>query len=403
MGAVHQSLLVASMSAPILHIDMDSFFVSVARLDNPGLHGKPVVVANDSPRSVVSSASYEARRFGVRSAMPVSTAKQICKNLVFAEPKMDRYEEISQQVFKIFERFTPRVEKLGIDEGFLDVAGAVKHFGLPYEIAQKIRASVCEELKIPCSVGLAGAKFVAKLASVKAKPDGIFCVPAEQTLQFLHPLKIGEMPGVGYKTAEKLRSRALNTVADLAAQSEESLVRLLGKAHGAQLYQMARGIDPRPVIPEREMKSLGAEKTLSQNTSDSEVLARELAQLAAKVTQRSRANGTVAETVTLTLRTPDLRRVNKSLTLSQPTNSTKIVYDTALRLLTQVKARHDAVRLIGVRLSGLQDEHTLAPVLWEDESSARWRKIDAIADQIINKLGGVKLESAAAINLTRGE
>ncbi len=380
------------LDAPILHIDMDSFFVSVERLDNPALCGIPVAVAADEERSVVSSASYEARRFGVRSAMPVALAKRRCPQLKLVDPRGYRYREVSAQVFEIFERFTPHVEKLGIDEGFLDVSGSYRLFGSPLQIARRIRETVREELGLACSVGIAATKFVAKIASVKAKPDGIFVVPKERTLEFLLPLKISEIYGVGPKTFAKLESRAVHTVADLSRLSEQSLQRLLGAAHGTQLYQLARGIDPRPVLAQRDAKSISAEHTFASDVSDYEQLVAQLSRLTKRVAARARAADVFASGVAVTIKTPDFKRFSRAQVLADPLNASKPLLDVVLQLFAQLYHDGDRVRLVGVRLSGLSHARG-EQSLWE-QPAERWQRVDAVADHLAERMPGVRLTSA---------
>lgn len=240
---------------------MDAFFVSVELLDRPELRGLPVAAAHDTSRSVISSASYEARRFGVRSAMPVARARQLCPQIVFVTPVFEKYRVASKRVMSIFREFTPLVEPLSIDEAFLDVAGSVGLFGEPIEIARQIKERVFAETGLPLSVGLAGSKFVAKLASQRAKPEGILEIPPARTLEFLHPLPIKAMWGVGAATERALKTRAIHSVGDLAREPLASLRQIVGNASAERLHELANGRDARGVETTRVEKSIGHEET----------------------------------------------------------------------------------------------------------------------------------------------
>lgn len=373
----------------ILHIDMDCFFVSVERLFDSSLCGKAVAVATDSRRSVIASASYEARKYGVRSAMAVTAAKSRCPQLILVNPCMARYQEVSQRVFEIFERFTPYVERLGIDEGFLEVAGSFKLFGNARTIAEKIRAAVRQELGVPCSVGIGPNKFIAKIASVKAKPDGIFEVPHDRVLEFLHPLPVSEVYGVGPKTAKKLSARALHTVADVYEQSLEALVRLTGKAMGNQLYHLARGIDTRQIETDKQPKTLSNESTFDFDTDDIEDIKKAIAYLAQKVAKRLRQAGLEAGALGVNVRWSDFTGDESNKRLASATSTTTVIYQEAMQLLTPL-LRGRKVRLLGIRAGRLSQTGSEESTLWE-VADTRWQQIDRAADLVQQRFGGVEL------------
>lgn len=371
--------------ATILHVDMDAFFVSVELLERPELVGKPVAAAHDTARSVVSSASYEARRFGVRSAMPVARAKQLCPQLVLLPPTFEKYRAASKEVMAIFEEFTPLVEPLSIDEAFLDVAGSLKLFGPPHEIARALRERVRERTGLPCSVGLAGTKFVAKLASQRAKPDGVLEIPPARTLEFLHPLPIEAMWGVGRATAAALQGRAIRTVGDIAREPLESLRRIVGKASAERLHELSNGRDARSVETGREMKSVGHEETFAEDVTDAAQLHRELLRLSARTGERLRAKGLEARTVAIKVRWDTFETVTRSRTLAEATGATHRIYRTALELFESLSTAMRPVRLIGVRAEQIAPEGSDPAALWSDDQG--WRAVDDAADQVRGRFG----------------
>lgn len=378
--------------ASILHVDMDSFFVAVELLERPELIGKPVAAAHDSPRSVVTSASYEARRFGVSSAMPVGRAKQLCPQLILVPPTHGKYREMSRRVMQVFAEFTPLVEPLSIDEAFLDVAGSVRLFGAPAEIARQIRERVRERTGLPASVGLAGTKFVAKLASQRAKPDGVLEVPPARTLEFLHPLPVEAVWGVGQATSRALRARALHTVGDIAREPIDSLRRVVGDAAARKLSALARGHDPREVETTRAEKSIGHEETFSVDQGDPAVLSRELLRLATRTGERLRAHRLEARTVSIKVRWANFDTVTRSRTLAEATGGTQRIYHTAQELFDALCERGRPVRLIGVRAEQLVPEGSEAAALWNDDED--WKAVDQIMDQVRGRFGESGVTSA---------
>lgn len=387
----------------MLHVDMDSFFVSVELLDRPELRGLPVAAAHDTVRSVVSSASYEARAFGVRSAMPVTRARQLCPQLILVTPVYEKYRTASRAVMEIFREFTPLVEPLSIDEAFLDVAGTTRLFGEPIEIARQIRASIKARTGLPASVGLAGTKFVAKLASQRAKPDGILEVPPARTLDFLHPLPIGAMWGVGAATEKTLRARAIHTVGDLAREPLASLRSIVGNASAERLHELANGRDARMVETERTEKSIGHEETFASDVGDGAMLERELLRLATRTGERLRDAGLEARTVAIKVRWDTFETVSRSRTLAEPTNATQRIYLTARELFEQLAPGgrpKRPVRLIGVRAEQLLPAGSENTLLWDEDE--RWRAVDSTVDEVRGKFGASGITSARLLG-GRGE
>lgn len=382
---------------------MDSFFVSVELLDRPDLVGLPVAAAHDTVRSVVSSASYEARKFGVRSAMPVARAKQLCPQLVLVTPVYEKYRAASREIMSIFREFTPLVEPLSIDEAFLDVAGSMRLFGEPIEIARQLRERIREQTGLPASVGLAGTKFIAKLASQRAKPDGILEIPPARTIEFLHPLPIGAMWGVGSATERALKSRAIHTVADLAREPIDSLRRIVGNASAEKLHELANGRDPRSVETTRLEKSIGHEETFATDVTDAAHIERELLRLSTRTAERLRDAGIEARTIAIKVRWDTFETVTRSRTLQEPTNATQRVYATARELFEQLSPGARLVRpvrLIGVRAEQLVDAGSGSNALWNEDE--QWKAVDSAVDEVREKFGATGLTSARLLG-GRGE
>ncbi len=375
---------VDSSTAPILHVDLDAFFASVELLDHPELAEVPVVVAGTSLRSVVTAANYPARKFGVRSAIPLSQAMRLCPHAIVLEPHFEKYRHYSSQVMSIFDDVTPIVERLGIDEAFLDVAGARGVFGPPAEVAELVRHRVFAETGLHCSVGAASTKFVAKLASGRAKPDGLLVVPAAETLAFLHPLPIGALWGVGAATEELLRKRGLATVGDIAHTPLASLQRAVGEASGRKLHDLANGIDPRPVTTRAVEKSIGHEVTFEHDTADREYLRRELLRQATAVGERMRSGGWVGRTVVLKLRYADFTTITRSRTIAEPTDLGRRIYE-EVREIHEALGEHPPVRLIGVRMEQLAPSDGQPVGLWDSDES--WRETEDTIDAISARFG----------------
>jgi DNA polymerase-4 len=370
----------------VLHVDMDAFFASVEVRRRPELRGRPVVVGGVGPRGVVSSASYEARRYGVRSAMPAMRARALCPQAVFLPPDFSAYSEASQAVMRIFHDVTPLVEPLSLDEAFLDVAGAQRLLGRPALIARDIRARIAEEQHLTCSVGVAPTKFVAKLGSTRAKPDGTIVVPAGQVLDFLHPLPVDALWGVGERAAETLHRLGLSTVGDLARAPVGMLRGALGEAAAAHLHELSWGRDSRRVVSEHVDKSIGAEMTYDTDVADPAVLRRSLLALAEKVGARLRGSGQVGRTIAIKVRLADFRTVNRSRTMPTTTDVAREIFETAWALF-EVLGATEHIRLLGVRVEGLAAEATASRQLTLGEPERGWREAEAATDAVAARFG----------------
>jgi DNA polymerase-4 len=372
--------------ASIMHVDMDAFFVSVELRYRPDLRGRPVIVGFPAERSVVLSASYEARRFGVKSAMPMAVAHRLCPQAVIIEPRHKLYYEVSGQLMGIFESITELVEPLSVDEAFLDVGGAIRRLGSPSDIGQLIRRRVASELGITASVGIAASKFVAKIASTRCKPDGLLLIRPEQTVPYLHSLPVNALWGVGGKTAEVLARMGIRTVADVAATPVSSLKKVLG-ATGEHVHRLSWGIDSRTVTPVRVEKSIGAEETFASDTADDALLHRELLRLSHRTAERLRASGLVARTVALKLRYADFSTVTRSRTVHTPLDSAQLIYAVAIQLLESLGSRPLMVRLVGVRAEQLEAAAQTSLQLSLDRRDDNWRAAEQALDKVAKKFG----------------
>jgi DNA polymerase-4 len=340
---------------PILHVDMDAFFASVEVRARPELRGRPVVVGGAEGRGVVAAASYEARRFGVRSAMSMGQALRLCPQAVVIPPSRGRYSEASAAVMKIFADFTPTIEPLSLDEAFLDVAGAVHLFGRPAEIARRIRARVAHEQRLTCSVGIATTKSVAKLASSSCKPDGLRVVPAAGVLQFLHPLPVTALWGIGARTAEPLHRLGIRTVGDLAATPLSTLQRAVGAGTAHHLLDLAHGRDPRRVTGRAPEKSISTDRTMLHDLLDEQEVAVELLRGAGEVAERLRRARRTARTVGIKIRFADFVTVTRVRTLPVPTDSAPEIYAAARDLYRELRLDRPRIRLVGVKAENLRD------------------------------------------------
>lgn len=370
----------------IMHVDMDAFFVSVELRTRPDLVGRPVIVGFPGERSVVLSASYEARAFGVKSAMPMAVAYRLCPQAVVIEPRHSLYYEVSGQLMRIFESVTELVEPLSVDEAFLDVSGALRRLGPPRGIGELIRRRVASELRITASVGIAETKFVAKIASTRCKPDGLLMIPPNETVPYLHSLPVGALWGVGAKTAETLARMGIRTVADVAATPVPTLKKILGAA-GEHVHNLSWGIDPRAVTPVRAEKSIGAEETFAVDTADDALLHRELLRLSHRTAGRLRAAGLVARTIALKLRFADFSTITRSRTVQTPMDSAQLIYAVAVQLLGSVGERGQTVRLVGVRAEQLEESATTSLQLSFDRREGNWRAAEQALDQVTRKFG----------------
>ena len=384
--------------AHILHVDMDAFFVAVEVLDDPSLAGKPVVIAHNDARSVVSSASYEARRYGVRSAMPLGLALRRCPNAIVVPPTFERYRETSTQVMDVFRSVTPLVEQLSIDEAFLDVSGARRLWGTPGEVAALIRQRVKSEVGITCSVGAAATKHVAKMASTASKPNGLLVIPASRTQEFLDPRPAGAMWGIGPKAADALSARAIRTIRDVRETPVVALARILGSAHAQRIHDLAYGRDPRGVQTERAEKSISHEETFRTDVRDPAVLRGEILRLADRVAVRLRRAGVEASGVAIKLRFDDFQTVTRSQALADPTNAGQRIAHVARDLLAGVELRAP-VRLIGVRVERLVAQGSAALALWDDDGE--WKQVDGALDKLTQRFGTGAITRAAFLTRDR--
>jgi DNA polymerase-4 len=394
----------ASWDCPILHVDMDAFYASVAVRDRPELHSVPVVVGGGS-RGVVLSANYLARTYGVRSAMPMTRARRLCPNAVVVSPSFEIFELVSRSVMENFRQVTPLVEVLSLDEAFLDVSGSMRRLGSPYSMAERLRAKIYDEQGVTCSVGMAATVAVAKLASRRAKPDGILVVPPSAVTTFLHPLDVGELWGVGEKTAELLQRLGLRTVGDVAHTPLGTLQRAVGAGMARQLHQLAWGEDRRVVTARRGHdepdKSMGADETFGRDTDDRSVLMREILRLSAKVAARMRTAGVAGRTVTLKVRFADFTTITRSKTRSEATDVTQEVYRTATDLFTGLGLQRARIRLVGVRVEGLVPRGTVQRQLVLGERERGWSEADVAVDRAARRFGVAAVRPATLLGSER--
>ena len=372
----------------IIHLDMDAFYPAVEVLDNPALQGKPIIVGGGKERGVVSSASYEARRFGVHSAQPIATALHLCPHGVFLPVRMARYKEVSERVFTIFHRFTPLVEPLSIDEAFLDITGSIRIFGKPEEIVQKIKKAIKEEIGLTVSAGIAALKFIAKIASDLNKPDGLTVVLPEQVKEFLEPLPIDKLWGVGKTTQKALALLNVRTVGDLSRIPLEVLEAKFGK-HGTHLHLLSIGIDEREVETEREVKSIGHEETYPEDTVNVETITREILSLSTRVAKRLRHEGFTGRTVTLKVKYHDFAQITRSSTLPESTDDGREIFRHCLHLLEKTEAGKRPIRLLGVSLSHLNSSEAKRQRSLFDNGTAHQKdkNLNRALDTIQEKFG----------------
>lgn len=383
-GLVYDVLMAEDRS--ILHVDMDAFFASVVQLDQPELRGRPVLTGGDGPRGVVSAASYEAREFGCHSAMPMAQAKRLCPQAVVVKVPGERIRHFSSAVFEIFERVTPLVEPLSVDEAFLDVTGSARLLGDAETIAKRIRAEIKGELGLTASVGVSFNKFLAKLASDMDKPDGLTVIMPGDVGRVLPPLAIERMWGVGPATAEKLKEQGVRTFGDLSRLSREDLDHRFGK-YGERFYRLSRGIDSRPVTPDHEAKSIGQEQTFSQDVGDVDHVRAVLLGQVQQVGRRLRKHGMRAHGVGLKIRFGDFQTISRSGTLPEASDLTDELWRVA-RDLFDAWARHSfsPVRLIGVHVDRL-DASDVQMGLFTDPQREKQRSLDQAMDAIQDRFG----------------
>ncbi len=373
-------------SRRIIHLDMDAFYAAVEILDNPALRGRPVVVGGNCNRGVVSAASYEARKFGVHSALPMLTARRLCPHGVFLPVRMARYQEVSRRIMDIFLQFTPLVEPLSLDEAFLDVTASQSLMGAAEDIARQIRALVRETIGLTVSAGVGASKLVAKIASDLNKPDGLTIVPVGQEEAFLAPLPIGRLWGVGRTTREALCLIGVKTIGDLSRMPPAILTAKFGKA-GLMMHESARGIDLRPVEPGQEAKSIGHEETFAEDLRDKKRIEQELLALCLKVGKRARDKGLVGRTVTIKVKYRDFVQVTRSLTLPGPVADDKSLYQTGCLLLAKTEVGLRPIRLLGISLANLSPAGAGGQLALFGESRTRvkdcrlYEAIDTISDR----------------------
>lgn len=378
------------MNRTILHVDMDAFYAAVEQRDHPEFKGKPVIVGSDPKggkgRGIVATCSYEARKFGVHSAQPISQAWKLCPQGVYVRPDMEKYGRVSNQVMRILLEFTDMLEQVSIDEAFLDVTGSAALFGFGEEIARKIKRRILEELKLTASVGVAQNKFIAKVASDLKKPDGLVVVEPGREKEFLDPLPIGRLWGVGPKMESQLKRMGLESIGQLANLSHSDMVARLGK-NGAHIWQLAQGFDDRPVLPEEGIKSISHEITFEQDTCDFALLEATLLELSEKVAHRLRSQGVRARSVTIKFREADFSTYTRRISTPSSVNTTEAIYPLARKLLRSLIRDGVPVRLIGVSAGNLEAETGGRQMILLDQPPQKDRKLAAALDDISQRFG----------------
>jgi DNA polymerase IV len=384
--------------ATILHADLDAFFASVEQRDDPRLRGRPVIVGG----GVVLAASYEAKAHGVRTAMGGERARRLCPQVIVVRPRMSVYAEASKAVFRVFDDTTPLVEGLSIDEAFLDVRGLERISGTPTEIAGRLRNDVLERVGLPITVGVARTKFLAKVASGVAKPDGLLVVPPDRELAFLHPLPVERLWGVGPVTADKLRARGITTVGQVARLAEASLVSMLGRASGRHLHALAHNRDPRPVHVRRRRGSIGSQRALGRSPKSLDAIDAVVVGLVDRVTRRMRTAGRVGRTVVLRLRFDDFSRATRSHTLERPTAHTQTILATARGLLTTAvpMIERQGLTLVGVAVANLDNDSAVQLTLPFDRHSGD--ALDAALDEARDRFGPTAVTRAVLLGRDQG-
>lgn len=383
---------------PILHVDLDAFYASVEVLKDPSLRGKPVIVGGTGARGVVASASYEARAFGVRSAMPAVRARRLCPDAVFLPSDFEAYHAHSNRFREVLLSFTPLVEPISLDEAFLDVGGATRLFGPPAMIAEKIRAGVAAEVGVTCSVGIAPVKYLAKLASEACKPDGMLVVPADGVHAFLEPMPVRQMWGVGEKTGETLSRMGIRTVGDLGRTPEAVLERLLGEASARHLSALARGVDDRDVLAYESPKSVSHEETFERDLDADEDILRELLHLSGRVAARLREDGYRTRTVVLKARLANFTTLTRSRTLPDPTDIGADLYRTVGELYRALPGERRRIRLLGVAATGLVPAGAEQLAMLRGE---RWSDVERALDRIERRFGRGAARPASLIDRDR--
>jgi DNA polymerase-4 len=384
--------------ATLLHADVDAFFASVEQRDDPRLRGHPVIVGG----GVVLAASYEAKAYGVRTAMGGRQARRLCPHAIVVTPRMRAYAEASKAMFRVFEDTTPLVEGLSIDEAFLDVRGLERLSGTPTEIAERLRREVRERVGLPITVGVARTKFLAKVASGVAKPDGLLVVPPDRELAFLQPLPVERLWGVGPATANKLHERGITTAGEVAQLAEAALVSILGRASGRHLHALARNHDPRPVQVRRRRRSIGAQRALGRSPKSLDVIDAALVALVDRVTRRMRGAGRVGRTVVLRLRFDDFSRATRSHTLPRATAQTHTILTTARGLLATATPmiERQGITLVGVAVANLDNDDAVQLALPFDLRDSE--ALDAVLDEVRERFGSTAIVRAVLLGRKPG-
>ncbi|WP_230487147.1 DNA polymerase IV [Nocardioides anomalus] len=399
-----------AVTTPILHVDMDAFYASVATRDRPELRDVPVIVGGGY-RGVILSANYHARAYGVRSGMPSTRARRLCPDAVRVPADHELFGTVSRAVVENFRRVTPQVEVVSLDEAFLDVRGSTRRLGTPIEIAEHLRAVIHDEQGITCSVGVAASISVAKLASRRAKPDGVVVVPPQEITSFLHPLDVGELYGVGEKTQAVLHRLGLVTVGDVAHTPLRTLQRAVGEGLGRMLHDLAWGRDTRAVTPGRVSvfgyggdpdKSMGAQETFGRDIDDREVILREVLTLSAKVAERMRVAGVAGRTVSLTVRFADFTTLTRARTIPEATDVTQEIYRAAVRLYDALGLQRARLRLVGVRVEGLVPRSSVHRQGVLGERDRGWSEADRAVDRATRRFGRAAVQPASLLDRAAG-
>ena len=371
----------------IFHVDMDAFFAAIEQLDNPSLRGRPVLVGHDGPRGVVAAASYEARRFGCHSAQPMAQASRACPDAVIVPVRPERYRQVSNAIFEVFERFTPVIEPLSIDEAFLDVTGSQRLLGEPATMAANLKAAIRETTQLTASIGVAWNKFLAKFASDLDKPDGLTLFQPNDVERRLHPLPIDRLWGVGPAMAARLIAAGIRTIGELATRDDRDLEARFGSA-GPHLRRLSRGLDDRPVVPDHEARSIGQEQTFSVDVRDVAMLRAVLLSQVEQVARRLRKHQLLTRSVTLKVRYGEFQTITRSTTLATATNTTAPLWEAGSALLDRwIGEGFRAVRLIGVTASQLVSPVDMQPTLFEAPDVARHARVDGVMDRIVERFG----------------
>ena len=379
----------------ILHIDMDAYFASVEQLDNPDLKGKPVIICGQSKRSVVSTASYEARVFGVHSAMPYFKAKKLCPDGIFIKGRMSRYKGLSIQIFDLLDAFSPLVEPVSIDEAYLDITGCEKVIGTPEEAAVNIKKRIFEITGLTCSIGIAPLKFLSKIASDMNKPAGITIIKKDNVINFIETLDIEKVPGVGKTTYKNLEMLSVKKLGDIKKIPEALLIKKLGK-QGKRLKHLANGIDNSKVTARYERKSISAENTLPEDTLDQEIIRQYILMQADDIARQLRRKGVKSKTIVLKITFSDFNKISRRVTLQKPVTSSRVIYQEALKLIEKENIIKK-IRLVGVGCTSLSSESMLYQgTLFDkkDETSENWEKAEKAVDSILNKFGKSSVKRA---------